>query len=201
MTRMRTALISAIFAPLLLAACGSLPASHIYILTPPADASASLPVPANAPAFELLPVGIPDYLDTTDILLRNGANELVASPTAHWGERLSAGLTRALAVGLQKQLPAASVTLLPSFGQKSRRIVVTVEALDLWADGHCVLTAHWMILGDSGQSALASSRGSFTAPPQGTGDGAAVAGVSSVVAQLTDQVAATINADGIGTAR
>ena len=47
------------------------------------------------PVVELKPVSLPDYLNSTDILLRDGQNELTASPTGRWGERLLARRDRA----------------------------------------------------------------------------------------------------------
>jgi len=64
------------------------------------------------PVVELKRVQLPDYLDTTDILERRG-NQLVPSSTGRWGERLSAGFSRALTGSLAARLPRMIVTATP----------------------------------------------------------------------------------------
>jgi uncharacterized lipoprotein YmbA len=59
---------------------------------------------------EVKPVLVPDYLNVSDILVRRGENALAPSPTGRWGERLSVGATRALAMGLVRRLPGLVVT-------------------------------------------------------------------------------------------
>jgi uncharacterized lipoprotein YmbA len=196
MTRLPRAILPAVaLALFLMAACGSLPpAQHIYLLTPPAEPAAPIAASSGQNEIELMPVTIPDYLDTTDIMLRSGASELTASPTGRWGERLSAGLARSLAADLQSRLPTTLVTLTAPFDKKLRRATVDVEAFDIWPDGHCVLTARWTILDADGQTVLISARASFVTPAQTAGgvagDAAIVASVSSAVGQLADQIAA-----------
>ena len=74
---------------LLLTCCGSDPVSRTYVLSPPVDPVARAVSEAGRPVLEVRRVSVPDYLDTTDIVSRDGRNELKVSSTGHWGERLS----------------------------------------------------------------------------------------------------------------
>ena len=83
-----------------LAACSLAdPPAADYVLGPMPAAAAVSVSQTGLPVVELKRVQLPDYLDTTDILERRD-NMLVPSPTARWGERLSVGMSRALAISL-----------------------------------------------------------------------------------------------------
>ena len=134
------------------AACSFAPPRRIYLLTPPIVATAATttrPAPdgeAIAPTqrLELRRLLVPDYLDTTDMLMRSGSDEVKASATGRWGERLSVGLTRALDADLAVRLPRYSIVEDAS-SNPQRRLRITITALDLWPNGHCVLAANWSI--------------------------------------------------------
>jgi len=180
---------------LCLAACSSTPPLRIYLLTPPLPSAA----PATSP---VLPVGrivmsrvrVPDYLDTTDILLRDGTREVKVSETGRWGERLSHGLTRALAADLGARLPGALDTFDPSSTQ--RQVQVNVDALDLWPDGRCAMTATWTIVDPAASRAVANGTGTFAAAPDGGSpggaDGRLVGSMAHAVGTLADAIAASI---------
>jgi len=104
---------------LVLAACASSPPPRTFVLSAPAEPVAGVLNEAGRPIVELPTVALPDYLDSTDILLRDGRNELKPSPTARWGERLSVGITHALEVALTRRLPGVLVTHVAIPGRSS----------------------------------------------------------------------------------
>ena len=81
---------------------GPPPAEYI-IGTAPTPASVTTPL-TGRPIIEVKPVQLADYLDTRDLLVRSG-NQVVASRSGRWGERLSVGMTRALATSLAVNNP------------------------------------------------------------------------------------------------
>jgi hypothetical protein len=163
--------------------CSSGPPQTVYLLATPADPVAD-PNQGGA-AVQIQPVLIPDYLDTTDILLRTGPHQVKASVTAEWGERLSAGIAHALRADLAARLPDIRVTLGPPIDGSARQILVTVDALDVWPDGHCVLIANWR----DGEHA---GRGAFTRVAAGKAtDESRVA----ALAELVDDLATRISTD------
>ncbi len=179
---------------LLLGACASGPATRLFVLAAPA---AEDDQPATAgPPVQLQTVLVPDYLDTTDILVRAGPHEVVASRTGRWSERLSQGFTHALQAGLTSRLRNGRLTLNPPADPIAGQVLVTVDALDAWPDGHCVLAAHWTILRRATDADGQDGRGSFTGPPSTTTDDAArVAAIAGVVDQLAARIAASVHED------
>jgi uncharacterized lipoprotein YmbA len=182
-----------------LSACSTSPLPRTYVLGSPAAAEPGVVYEAGRRVIELPTVALPDYLDSTDILLRNGQNELTPSTTGRWGERLSLGITHALEAALAQRLPGAAVTHTGLPGQPSASLLVNVEAFDVHPDGQCVLTARWTIPGDNGQAAAISQQGTFVtqaARPAGTSgplsDSAIVSAMAAAVDQLADRMAMSL---------
>src|SRR5689334_11306179 len=99
---------------ILVSACSSVgPPPELFVL---GDAAGFTPAPVSLlddPIVEVKPVRVPDYLDTTDIFTRGPGGRIVASQSARWGERLSVGVTRAVATSLEARLPQLVVTTSP----------------------------------------------------------------------------------------
>ena len=186
---------------LCLGACSSAPPLRIYLLTPPLQLAAPAPTPASPTAhIAIRRVLVPDYLDTTDILLRDGTNEVKVSTTGRWGERLSYGLTRALAADLGSRLPSALVSLEAS--DSKRQVLVNVNALDIWPDGRCAMAASWSIVDHAAARAVAGGSGTFDSSPMGSpigmGDERLVDAMSRTVGKLADAIVLNI---GLSTER
>jgi uncharacterized lipoprotein YmbA len=169
---------------------------HIYSL----DGAVDGPAPAGAVAehrvMQLQRVLIPDYLDTTDILLRVGAHEIHESATGRFGERLSLGVTHALRSDLASRLPLYTIVLAQPADRPARQILVNVDAFDVWPTGRCVLVADWTILDADRKALLAADRGTFTVTAAGVhpGDGAIVTAMADAVRQLAERIASTAEA-------
>jgi uncharacterized lipoprotein YmbA len=179
-----------------LVACASAPPLRTYLLTPPLGPTALTPMPALPTArIVIRRVHLPDYLDTTDILLRDGSNEVKVSATGQWGERLSRGLTRALAADLGASMPSYEV-LLEASSSAQRQVLINVNALDLWPDGRCAIAASWTILDHAAPHAAASGSGRFDSSPSGglmgDGDARLVDAVARAVGKLADAIAPTV---------
>lgn len=192
---------SAVCGPLLLSllACGSGPPVRIYVLTPPREPEANeqtraLPSGPSESAAQLVVrrVRVPDYLDTTDILLRDGRNEVKSSTSGQWGERLSEGLTHVLAADLEARLPLNEVVL--DTGNPARRLLlININSLDLWPDGRCVMAATWSIIDHDAPQTIVTGSGTFDATPTesiiAVGDARLVEAVSRAVGKLADSIA------------
>jgi uncharacterized lipoprotein YmbA len=110
--------------------------------------------------LEVRRILVPDYLDSSDILMRSGNDEVQISATGRWGERLSLGLTHALSADLAARMPQYSIVQDGS-SNPSRQLRVTITALDLWPNGHCVLAANWSIVDQDSSLAVTSGSGTF----------------------------------------
>ena len=74
------------------AGCAASPPTQTYVLGYPEDPARAMIEQADRPVIRLIPVSISDYLDTRDIVIRSGQNQVTASPTGRWAERLSVGM-------------------------------------------------------------------------------------------------------------
>ena len=140
-----------------LPACASRPAPRIFVLDPPGGAPTGIVSLRDRPQVALLAVQVPDYLDTTDILTRGTGHEIVASDSARWGERLSVGVTHAVLSALQARRQDLGIAPADSIDNRPRRLLVQIDALDLWSDGRCTLTARWSLLDHDGETVLVES--------------------------------------------
>jgi hypothetical protein len=186
-------------------ACSSGPPLRTFVLTPPLAPTALAPTTASSTErIVIRRVLVPDYLDTTDILMRDGTNEVKVNGTGRWDERLSQGLTRALAADLAARLPSDSVVLDTS-GPAQQQVLITVNSLDLWPDGRCVLAATWTIVDHDAPRAVAGGSGTFDSPAVGStidvGDAHLVDAISGNVAKLADMIALTIRQRTEGSAQ
>jgi uncharacterized lipoprotein YmbA len=168
---------------------------HIYALDAAVDAPSTAEAAAGGAELQLQRVLVPDYLDTTDLLLRVGKHEIRDSPTGRFGERLSLGITHALRSDLTVRLPLENITLAQPADRMARQILVTIDVFDVWQDGRCVLTANWYIQDPNRRDVLAAERGTFVTTPAIGGvanDAAIVSAMADAVRQLAERLASTI---------
>jgi uncharacterized protein len=185
---------TAIFAvALTLAACGMAgPPPVTYVLGIPAASTERVEPLTRRPVVEVKPVLVPDYLDVSDILVRRAENVMAPSPTGRWGERLSVGITRALAAGLVRRLPGFDITTTAPAEQPARQIVADIETFEPRTDGSVVLIARWRLLDGAGRSTLAGERISLVQPVAGSSDAAVVAAMTRAVEDFAERTAAGI---------
>jgi uncharacterized lipoprotein YmbA len=182
-----------LFLGLLMAAgCSSSPPQNVFILSGVANSAPGVRSDSGHPVVRLKPVTVPDYLDNTDIYLRDGQNQLKSSATGRWGERLSVGMARALSEDLTARMPGITVDESEPVQPPSLTLLVNVGAFDIRPDGRCVLSARWTILGQDNKTVLAGENATImtTVPQTGGGmrDAAVVAAMADAVRQLADHV-------------
>lgn len=183
---------TAIGITLILAGCSAGgPPPVTYVLGPPAPESASVQRLTGRPVIELKRVLVPDYLDVSDMMVRRSESVLAPSPTGHWGERLSVGVTRVLAYDLSLRLPDFVVTTNP-IGTTAAQVLVEVEDFAPRADGTVVLLARWRVLNGAGNETLAGEQISLTDKAAGSGDSAIAAAMTREINDLAAQVAAGV---------
>ncbi len=177
-----------------LAGCGSLGGVPVklYVLGEAPSPVEAASTRLDRPALELKTVRLPDYLDTQDILIRGGANEVVASTAGRWAERLSVGVTRALVTDLGARLPGYTVVATPSVsGATSSQIYVDFDAFDARVDGSIYLLARWSMTSPSG-GVPTELRVALIERTEGAADGAIAAGMSRILHRLADAIAASL---------
>jgi len=186
---------SALAMSIVLTGCASGPPPRIFVLGTPADPVPSVAMRDRRAVVRLPNVSLPDYLDTSDILLRDGRNELTSSRTGRWGERLSVGITRDLAETLTGRLPDILIAHSSLPGRPARDLLVDIETFDIGPGARCVLTARWTVLGEDRRTIDSAGRGTFVATAADATDPAIVAAMTADVGQLADRVAAALGRD------
>jgi uncharacterized lipoprotein YmbA len=172
-------------------ACGAGPPPDKYVLGSAPVEAVSTRSEAGLPVVEVRRVQISDYLDTSDLLERNG-NELVPSLTGLWGERLSVGMGRALTAALAAKLPQMVVMATPPLDRPAQRVFLEVTTFEPNAEHQVVLIARWSITDGTSGQVLDTKQTSLVEPINGTGDAAVVDAMSTVVEKLADQIAPAV---------
>lgn len=181
---------------LLLSACSAGPPDRsVYILGGANPAAPTVVSELGVPAVAVMPVRVPDYLDTHELLtLRNG-NRLEASRSAKWGERLSVGVTRALAVSLASRLPELAVAMQPP-PPAQWQVYTNIDTFGVGPDGLCILTGRWSVWNRTQDRIVAADRFSITSPVRPDDNAQLVAVMSREVDQLTALIAKGFETSG-----
>jgi uncharacterized protein len=168
------------------------PPKQEYVLGAATASKAASAVQTALPVVQIERVLLPDYLDTRDILTRRGGH-VVPSESARWAERLSVGVTRALATSLATQLTAVVVTSAQLVDLPVLRVLVDVIAFELTGDRQVVLAARWTIIDGMERRSLAVEQATLTEPVAAVGgDSAIVAAMSLALEKLANRISAGI---------
>lgn len=136
---------------LALAGCAAAPPLQFYTLSePPASSKVSTiaddPVPPDrAPVIEVARVTLPDYLDSEDLVVRQG-NVLRRSSTGRWASQLSLAATDLLTERLAMRRPDAWVVDRPPARSPDFRLLMHITRLDIVSSGTGIVEAEWEIV-------------------------------------------------------
>jgi uncharacterized lipoprotein YmbA len=177
------------------------PEARFYVLQalvePPA---ASAPAAAGG-LVGVLPVRLPEYLDRPQLVTEIGAEQVRVDEYARWAEPLPAAVTRTLAENLALLLPESRVVRYPWPAGESMRCRVSVElrALAAQGDGWVRLEGRWALLPDGEETPLVLRparlrRGPLPVGPRGVDPAAGVEAMSQLLADLSRQIAAGVQA-------
>jgi uncharacterized lipoprotein YmbA len=177
-----------------LSACGAgAPPPELYVLGDPAPATSEAVSQLDRPTVEIMRIRVPDYLDTTGIVTRHSDGRIVVRPSARWGERLSVGMTRAVAGCLEARLPQLAVTTAQPLEQPRWQLLIDIDAFEVQAGGQSVLTARWTLRDGRRGERLREEKVSLFAPVGQGSDQAVVAAMNQQVDQLVDRIALTLD--------
>lgn len=144
-------------------------------------------VTPSTPILEVRRVQMPDYLDTQDILTRNGT-ALARSPNGRWAERLSDGVTDVLAARIGVSRPDLFVTEQAPLGTTANRLLVTITRLDISSSGTATLEAHWTVIPADEKQSEQTYRVSFSSTGNASSDAGTVALVNAMSQQLATRI-------------
>jgi uncharacterized protein len=126
-----------------LAGCAA-PPLKIYTLDAPAVMVDTGPA-QTAASLEVWRVVLPDYLDTQDIVSRQGS-EIDRSSHGRWASRLSIGATDLITARLAAGRPDLFITDQPQVTPARFRLFINISRMDVSADGTASLAADWTIV-------------------------------------------------------
>jgi uncharacterized protein len=171
---------------LLATSCASSPLS-LYTLRSADAPVATMAFHGRTPVIEIRRVVIPDYLDTQDILVRNG-NILQRSPHGRWASRLSIEITRYLTGLLATRRPNALVTDQLPVSAPNDRIFITISNLDVTSAGRVTLEADWTIEPQNPAQPIRRQRVRVTADGPVRTDQDVVSLTQAVLTRLADAI-------------
>jgi uncharacterized lipoprotein YmbA len=137
--------------------------------------------------IEIRRVAVPDYLDTQDILVRDGST-LQRSAHGRWATRLSLGVTRYLTGLLAARHLDALVTDQPQIETPDARIFVTISTLDVTSAGVATLEADWTLVPRDPARPTRRQRARFAVTGSVATDQDVVNLMQAVLTQLADSI-------------
>ena len=135
-------LIMALTLPLVLAGCGTTPASKFYLLS---AESAQLPS-GTTPSLGVGPIEIPEYLNRNALVYNREGNRLHIANFERWAEPLDSSISRVIRLNLASLLDTQNVQSFPWSKSDEPEYGIEVTVLNLDAnDQRARLIAEWHI--------------------------------------------------------
>ncbi len=174
-----------------LAGCAS-PPLRLYTLGVPSDANVSEPhLSARATTIAISRIILPDYLDSQDIITRQG-EEILRSTRSRWATRLSIGVTDLLTNVLSNKRPSELITDQPLADVVTMRVQIDISRFDVDANGVATLDATWAVLPRDPNQPLTRERTHLVATGAVGTDAQVAALMRELVIRLADRVNTTI---------
>lgn len=180
-----------------LGGCATSAPSRFYVLS--AIPSSTVPERKDRRDLSILlaSVTLPSHLDRRQMVSRTSPNELEIAEFDRWAEPLEANVLRVLAENLSLLLGTNRIATFPrtQLDDVDYRVAVDVIRLDGRPGGKAALTARWTVLGNRKASALRTIKSSFVEQVAASNYGTVAAAQSKMLADLSREIAAAIEAE------
>jgi uncharacterized lipoprotein YmbA len=184
---MKSPLICAALASLLLSACSTQPISRSTYLLRPANTMQSGPLASPSDDY-LADLVVASYIDQPGLVLEQSTGTLHTAKYHQWAEPLRVSLRDFLSIGIAAKLGRPLGTA-PSPSGEGSRIEVRISQLHGDADGNAVLVAYWSLLsGKQRRDYQFAEIGAL----QGVGYEALVAAETQLLLQLAQAIASEL---------
>jgi uncharacterized lipoprotein YmbA len=188
----------------LVAGCGTSPPARLYTLAPisqPATGTTGRQG-AEPVSVTVAPVELPDYLDRSQIVTREGANALKLAEFHRWGGSLGDNITAVLVENLSGLLASDRVFASPGLGPEAPdfRVGVRILRLDSVPGGRVELKTQWVVTTGAEREEVATGLSTFTEPVADENYEALVAAVSRTVGQLSRAIAGAMAPEALSAA-
>lgn len=179
---------------LCLAACSTSPKTNFYVL----DSEYTMPKKGlDGIGIGVWKVKLPTLLQRPEIVTRNGQHKIELADFHHWAADLDRSINSLIAHELSQRLETVRVSTYPWSAHKINdyQVKVYFDRFDGELGGEVVCRGVWLLLNGKGNEELA--RESFTLNAQTSGKKYVdmVAAQSSLIVQLSDQIADAILID------
>ena len=180
-----------VFLLLGLAACGSSPKTHFYMLNVENAADKLSDKQANGVAVGVWSVHLPVMLDRPEIVTRTDQYKIELADFHQWVGGLDNNMTRLVASELGRHLQTDRVVISPwsSYRKNDYQLKIHVERFDGELGGTVVLTGAWSLLNAKGNKELVRKAFTFKAQASGKDYSDMVAIFSKLTLQLAEQIA------------
>jgi uncharacterized lipoprotein YmbA len=172
-----------------LACSGSKEPTYFALASRPAQSQAGAP-----PLIELRRPGIAGYLDRADIVTKVKDYQLKIDTNERWAEPLGDMVGRVLAQDLSTRLgesqvfvESGAISALPD-----AIVAIDVQTFDVGSDGQVTLIAQVVIETPGSKAATRAKRFTLHANPTADNTSALIASMSTLVADLSDGIAAML---------
>ena len=175
-------------------ACLRTPAVHYYTL---AKGPASPPRAGIRYTVHVAPASVPESVDRPELVLRVSPTELAINDDHRWVEPLRAGIARAVADGLARQLEGALVSTSEEGPTTHSDVEITVDVQHLdvaLAEGAAIEVAWTARWADGRPPRTGRSQARARGAPGGTHDGA-VAAFRASLESVSDDIARSVRSD------
>ncbi len=146
--------LSCLVGALLLAACSSSPPTAYYALDLQKPSSQEPKSLSSAePVIVVLPTDVPEMVDRSQIVTRDGENRVLVSDSHRWAAPLRHEISRVVAAELSDRLGSSGVITLPYAPDNPMpdyRLKIIVQRLDLQSGHGVLLDAAWIITARDG---------------------------------------------------
>jgi uncharacterized lipoprotein YmbA len=178
---------------LLLVSCQSAP-TRIYTLYAVAPAA---PIsPYAGPPVRIDAVHVPAALDRIEVVSDIAPGELKVSDLDHWSAPLGQVAKQALSADMVARLPSGRV-IFPRLAKPEGALGVSVDILDFGAGTNGAhLEASWIITATNPDAVTRRGTGRFREDASGANAKATVHALSTLLAQLADQIVAQLSLEG-----
>lgn len=155
--RILHALLTTLYATLLLTACGTTPKASLYTL----DDASQVSGQGNGPSVLLLSASLPELLNRPQLVLRGADRRIMLSEQQRWAEPLRSGISRSVAGDLGRQLGSSRVAALPNGAplfDADFRITLHVQRLEAQVGQGVDLDLLWTLQPRQGKEILGRSQ-------------------------------------------
>lgn len=181
---------------IMLAACGTSPKTHFYVLDQ-ARPSAALPARnAHGLRIGVWKARLPEFLDRSEIVTRRGPHTIELADFHKWAGRLDDNIARLVAHELGNRLHTGRVAVSPwpAYDKNDYQVKIVIDRFDGELGGDMVLSGAWRLLNGTGNRELAWQSFSLTSRADGPGYSDMIAALSTLTVRLADDIAAAIAA-------